>query len=337
MLYRNIGKDLKVSALGLGCMPMTGLSGATIGTYGTVDQTEALATIHRAIDIGVTFFDTAEMYGPYTNERFLGAAIKGRRDKLVIATKFGFAVDDELRPIGLDGSPANARRVCEASMQRLDVDVIDLFYQHRVDPQIPLEESIGGMSQLVKEGKIRHIGICEVNADTLRKAHAIHPITALQSEYSLWERSVETSVLPVAQELGIGFVPYSPLGRGFLTGGINSRSAISEGDHRVNDARYDDEHFNANLLMLDAIKAVAARHGISLARVALAWLLQKGNNIIPIPGAKRRVTMEDSMAAADVLLSDQDIFELESGLPIGTTAGDRRHRAEPKASSQARA
>ncbi len=331
MISRNLGHVLGVSALGLGCMPMTGLSGSEIGTYGVVDRAEATATIHRAIELGVTFFDTAEMYGPYTNEILLGEAICGKRDGLVIATKFGWRVDEKLRVVGMDGSPENARRVCESSLRRLGVDVIDLFYQHRLDPAIRVEETVGGMARLVEEGKIRAIGFCELDELTLRRAHAVHPISALQSEYSLWERGVEATVLPVTEELGIGFVPYSPLGRGFLTGAITSRASIAEGDHRTSDPRYDDAHFTTNLQIVEQVQAIAARLEISPARIALAWLLHKGKHIVPIPGSKRRVTMQDSMAAANVMLSDVDIKALETAAPVGGVAGDRKHRVEVKA------
>lgn len=321
MKYRTLGRDLKVSALGLGCMPMSGFFGSQ-GVYGAVDEGEAIATIHRAIDLGVTFFDTAEVYGPYVNEELLGRAIKGRREGLVIATKFVFRIEEG--GFGLDGSPANARRACEGSLKRLGVDTIDLFYMHRVDPNTPIEESIGGMADLVREGKIRHIGLSEAGPNTIRRAHAVHPVAALQSEYSLWERDVETDILPVTRELNIGFVPYSPLGRGFLTGAFSSRDAIADGDYRKsNDPRLQEGNIDANLRIVEAVKQVATRHGVSPARVALAWLLAQGDDIVPIPGAKRRVTMEDSMAAVDLELTADDIASLNAAAPVGGTAGPR--------------
>jgi aryl-alcohol dehydrogenase-like predicted oxidoreductase len=283
---------------------------------------ESIATIHRAIDLGINFFDTAEMYGPFANETLLGEAIKGKRDGLVIATKFALRWDGD-NPVGIDGSPENARRACEGSLQRLGIDTIDLFYQHRVDPNVPIEETVGGMAELVREGKIRHIGLSEAAPETLRRAHAVHPIAALQSEYSLWERDVEDDLLPVCRELGIGFVPYSPLGRGFLTGDIRSRADLPADDWRHNDPRYSEENFDANLKIVDAIRAVAERHGVSLARIALAWLLAQGDGIVPIPGVKRRATLEDSAAAVDVELSAQDLADLDAAAPRGGTAGPR--------------
>lgn len=312
MKYRTLGGSLDVSALGLGCMPMAGV-GANM--YGAANETESIATIHRAIDLGVTFFDTAEVYGPYSNEKLLGRAIRGRREGLVIATKFGFRIE-EGRMTGVDSSPANIRRACEGSLKRLGIDVIDLYYQHRVDPAVPIEETVGAMAELVKEGKVRHLGLSEAAAATLRRAHAVHPIAALQSEYSLWEREVEAEILPTCRELGIGFVPYSPLGRGFLTGQIRSRSDLPEGDYRLRDPRYDEGNFEKNLEIVDIVRRVAERHGISGAQVALAWLLARGPDIVPIPGSKRRETLEDSMAAAEVTLSAEDIAELDAAAPV---------------------
>lgn len=321
MKSRALGQQLKVSSLGLGCMPMSGFMGSP-GVYGAVDEGEAIATIHRAIDLGVTFFDTAEAYGPYVNEELLGRAIKGRRDGLVIATKFGVMGEGGARR--LDGSPANARRACEESLKRLGVDMIDLFYQHRVDPNIPIEETMGGLAELVKEGKIRHIGLSEAGPETIRRAHAVHPVTALQTEYSLWERDVETDILPVTRELGIGFVAYAPLGRGFLTGVYSSRESFPEDDRRrFQELRLQGENFAANWRIVEALKQVADRHGVSPARIALAWLLAQGEDIVPIPGAKRRVTMADSMAAADLALSPEELAGLDAAAPVGGTAGQR--------------
>ena len=320
MKYRTLGKDLKVSAIGIGCMPM--IKGGNI-TYGAdADPDEAIKTIHRAIDLGVTFFDTAQIYGPFQNEELLGEAIKGKRDGLVIATKFGFRFDGN-RIVGVDGSPANARAAIEGSLKRLGIDTIDLFYQHRVDPSVPIEETVGGMAELVKEGKVRHIALSEAGPETLRRAAATHPITALQSEYSLWERDVEEKILPVCRELGIGFVPYSPLGRGFLTGQFKSRADLPEGDWRHNDPRYADENFAENLKIVDVVRTVADAHGVTPAQIALAWLLAQGDDVVPIPGSKRRVTMEDSVAAANVTLSDADVATLNAAAPVGATAGPR--------------
>jgi aryl-alcohol dehydrogenase-like predicted oxidoreductase len=318
MKYRKLG-SLEVSAIGIGCMPM--VRGGNI-TYGAASDDESIATIHRAIDLGITFLDTAEMYGPFTNEELVGEAIKGKRDGLVIATKFALRWDGD-QPVGIDGSPENARRACEGSLKRLGIDTIDLFYQHRVDTNVPIEETVGGMAELVKEGKVRHLGLSEAAPETLRRAHAVHPIAALQSEYSLWERDVEDGVLPACRELGIGFVPYSPLGRGFLAGQIRSRADLPADDWRHNDPRYSEENFGANLKIVDAIRAVAERHGVSLARIALAWLLAQGDDIVPIPGVKRRATLEDSAAAVDIELSARDLADLQAAAPPGVAAGQR--------------
>jgi aryl-alcohol dehydrogenase-like predicted oxidoreductase len=320
MRYRKLGQGLEVSAIGIGCMPM--VRGGNINYGGTASDDESIATIHRAIDLGITFFDTAEMYGPFANEELVGEAVRGKREGLVIATKFALVWNGD-QPVGLDGSPANARRACEGSLKRLGVEMIDLFYQHRVDPGTPIEETVAGMAELVKEGKVRHLGLSECAPETLRRAHAVHPIAALQSEYSLWEREVEDDILPVCRELGIGFVPYSPLGRGFLTGDIRSRADLPPDDWRHNDPRYSEENFPANLGIVDAIRAVAERHGVSLARIALAWLLAQGDGIVPIPGVKRRVTLEDSAGAAEVELSARDLADLAAAAPRGGTSGPR--------------
>jgi len=319
MKYRTLGDKLEVSALGLGCMPM--ISGGNI-TYGAANRTESIATIHEAIDLGITFFDTAEMYGPFSNEELVGTAIKGKRKGLVIATKFAMRWNGD-QMAGLDGSPANARRACEGSLQRLGIETIDLFYQHRVDPKVPIEETVGGMAQLVKEGKVRHIGLSEAGAETLKRAAQVHPIAALQTEYSIWERDVEEEILPTCRELNIGFVPYSPLGRGFLAGGIRSLDDLAADDWRRNDPRYSAENLPKNLAIVDAITKVAQRHGVSNAQIALAWLLAQGANIVPIPGVKRRETMRDSAAAPDVKLSDADVATLDAAAPKGKTAGPR--------------
>ena len=318
MKYRTLGPDFEVSALGLGCMPMAGVGK---GMYGEAEDGESIATIHRAIELGVTLFDTAEIYGPLKNEELLGQAIRGKRDGVVIATKFGFRFDEKGMS-GIDSTPANVRRACEGSLKRLGVETIDLLYQHRVDPNVPIEETVGAMGELVAEGKVRHLGLSEAGVATLRKAAAIHPIAALQSEYSLWERDVEDDILPACRELGIGFVPYSPLGRGFLTGQITSRADLPEGDYRRNDPRYSDDNFAKNMEMVAVVKGIADVHGCSPAQVALAWLLAQGDDIVPIPGSKRRVTLEDSMKAVDVTLSADDLAELD-GASKGKTAGPR--------------
>jgi aryl-alcohol dehydrogenase-like predicted oxidoreductase len=320
MKYRTLGHGLTVSAIGVGCMPM--INGGNIAYGADADPQEATKTIHEAIDLGVTFFDTAEMYGPFSNEVLVGEAIKGKREPLVIATKFAMRWDGD-QMVGLDGSPANARRACEGSLMRLGIDTIDLFYQHRVDPAVPIEETIGGMADLVKEGKVRHIALSEAGPETIRRAAKVHPITALQSEYSLWERDVEDEILATCRENGIGFVPYSPLGRGFLTGDFKSLGDLPANDWRHNDPRFQGDNFAANLKIVDVISAVAAAHGVSNAQIALAWLLTKGDDIVPIPGFKRRLTMADSIAAVDVVLTPADIAALEAIAPVGATAGPR--------------
>lgn len=323
MIYRTLGAGtiggLEVSALGLGCMPMAGIGSAM---YGKADHRESIATLERAIELGVTFFDTAEVYGPYANEELLGQAIRGRRDRLVIATKFGFRIENGSYR-GVDSTPANVLRACDASLKRLGIDCIDLFYQHRVDPDVSIEDTVGAMARLVEAGKVRHLGLSEAGPDTIRRAHATHPITALQSEYSLWERGVEAEILPLCHELGIGFVPYSPLGRGFLTGQITQRSDLPEGDYRLNDPRYSEENFASNMVIVDAVKAVASVHSVSPAQIALAWLLAQGDDIVPIPGSKRRATLEDSMAAVTVRLTEADLDTLEAAAPRDGTAGLR--------------
>ena len=319
MKYRTLGPEFEVSALGLGCMPMAGVGR---NMYGEASEAEGIATIHRAIELGVTLFDTAEIYGPLVNEELVGRAIRGKRDAVVIATKFGFRYDGN-GMTGVDSTPANVQRACEGSLKRLGVETIDLFYQHRVDPNVPIEETVGAMGRLVEQGKVRRLGLSEASADTIRRAAAVHPIAAVQSEYSLWERDVEADILPVVRELGIGFVPYSPLGRGFLTGQITSREDLPEGDYRRNDPRYSDENFDRNLKLVDVVKTIAAAHDASAAQVALAWLLAQGDDIVPIPGSKRRATLEDSMKAADVALSAEDLAKLDEAAPRGGTAGPR--------------
>jgi aryl-alcohol dehydrogenase-like predicted oxidoreductase len=320
MQYRNLGNSLKVSAIGVGCMPM--IKGGNISYGEEADPDEAIKTIHQAIDLGITFFDTAQIYGPFQNEELVGEAIKGRRDGLIIASKFGFKFDGG-NIVGVDGSGANAKEAVEGSLKRLGVDCIDLYYQHRVDPNVPIEETVGAMADLITEGKIRHIGLSEAGPETLRRAAAVAPISALQSEYSIWERDVEEDILPTCRELGIGFVPYSPLGRGFLTGSIRSLDDLPENDWRRQDPRYQGDNFAANLKVVDVVGEVAAKHGVSNAQIALAWLLAQGDDIVPIPGFKRRVTMEDSAGATDVTLDTDDLAKLEAAAPRGGTAGPR--------------
>lgn len=320
MERRRLG-SLEVSALGLGCMGMAGVSGMA-AMYGPVDRAEAIATLHRALEIGMDFLDTAEIYGPFANEELLGEALADRRDKATIATKFGFRIRDG-RAQGVDSSPANIRTVCEASLRRLNTDRIDLFYQHRVDPAVPIEEVVGTLADLKREGKILGLGLSEAGADTIRRAHATHPIDALQSEWSLWERTVETDILPVVRELGIGFVPYSPLGRGFLAGTARRAEELPEGDYRKTDPRYQGANYDANLAVVSAVKRVADRHGASTAQVAIAWLLAQGPDVVPIPGCKRLATLEDTAGAASLKLTPQDLADLEAAAPIGATAGER--------------
>ena len=320
MKFRKLGNGLKVSAIGAGCMPM--IKGGNI-TYGEdADPDEAIKTIHRAIDLGINFFDTAQIYGPFQNEELVGEAIRGKREGLVIASKFGFKFDGG-NIVGVDGSGTNAKEAVEGSLRRLGIDCIDLYYQHRVDPNVPIEETVGAMADLITEGKIKHIGLSEAGPETLRRAAAVAPITALQSEYSLWERDVEEDILPTCRELGIGFVPYSPLGRGFLTGSIRSLDDLPENDWRRQDPRYQGDNFAANLKVVDVVGEVAAKHHATHAQVALAWLLAQGSDIVPIPGFKRRVTMEDSAKAADLSLDAGDLAKLEAAAPRGGTAGPR--------------
>lgn len=320
MQYRTLGNGLKVSAIGVGCMPM--IKGGNI-TYGDeADPDEAIKTIHRAIDLGITFFDTAQIYGPFSNEELVGEAIKGKRDGLVIASKFGFKFDGG-NIVGVDGSEANAKSAVEGTLKRLGIDCLDLYYQHRVDPAVPIEETVGAMADLITEGKIKHIGLSEAGPETLRRAAAVAPISALQSEYSLWERDIEDDILPTCRELGIGFVPYSPLGRGFLTGSIRSLDDLPENDWRRQDPRYQGENFAINLKLVDIVGEVAAKHAASNAQIALAWLMAQGDDIVPIPGFKRRVTMEDSAKAADIRLDAEDLAKLEAAAPRGGTAGPR--------------
>jgi len=315
MQQRTLG-SLSVSALGLGCMGMSEF-------YGAGDDQESTATIQLALDRGCTFLDTADMYGPFTNEQLVGRAIAGRRDEVVLATKFGNERTPDGGRVGINGRPEYVRSACDASLQRLGVDVIDLYYQHRVDPDTPIEDTWGAMKELVDAGKVRHLGISEASPATIRRAHAVHPITALQTEWSLWSRDPEDELLPTVRELGIGFVPYSPLGRGFLTGQFQKPEDIPEGDFRRHNPRFQGENFTRNLELVDRVKQLATEKGCTPAQLALAWLLHQGDDVAPIPGTKRRARLEETLGAADVRLSGEDLSRLDELAPVGATAGER--------------
>jgi aryl-alcohol dehydrogenase-like predicted oxidoreductase len=320
METRKIGNQgLAAGAIGLGCMGMS-------HAYGSGDETESIATIHRALDCGVTLLDTAEVYGPHTNEELVGKAIRGRRHQVVLATKFGIMLGSGTTQ--LDGSPANARRAVEGSLGRLGVDVIDLYYLHRRDPAVPIEETVGAMKELVEAGKVRFLGLSEVGVETIRRANNVHPISAVQSEYSLWERGIEESILPAMRELGVGFVPFSPLGRGYLTGALQSSSTFGAGDFRRSLPRFDDDHMAANQKLVDTVKTVAARHGASPAQVALAWVLAVSPDAVPIPGTKRRAYLDDNLGAVNVHLAAQDMAELNQLASMAV--GDRYSPAMAK-------
>jgi aryl-alcohol dehydrogenase-like predicted oxidoreductase len=315
---RNLGGEgLVVSELGLGCMGMSEF-------YGAGDEEESMATIHRAIELGITFLDTADMYGPFTNERLVGKAIAGRRDEVVLATKFGNVRGEDGSFHGVSGKPDYVREACDASLSRLGVDHIDLYYQHRVDPETPIEETVGAMKELVEAGKVRYLGLSEAGAETIRKADAVHPISALQSEYSLFTRDVEDEILPTVRELGIGFVPYSPLGRGFLTGRWRSIEDMPEDDTRsARFPRFAEENFKKNLELADRVREVAESKGITPGQLALAWLLAQGDDIVPIPGTKRREYLEENAAGAGVTLTEDDLASIEEAMPRGSAAGER--------------
>lgn len=316
MKMRKLGRNgPEVSAVGLGCMGMSAF-------YGGADEAQSIAVIHRALDLGVTLFDTAEMYGPHTNEVLLGKALKDRRDEAFIATKFGINRQPDGSAI-TDGSPANVRRAVEGSLSRLGVDHIDLYYQHRIDPNTPIEETVGAMAELVKEGKVRFLGLSEAAPATLRRAHAEHPITALQTEYSLWSRDPEDELLGVVRELGIGFVPYSPLGRGFLSGEIKSIDDLAPDDFRRTNPRFAGANFQKNLDLVDAVGAIAADKGVTAAQLALAWVLAQGEDLVPIPGTRRISTLEQNAAAADIVLTPDDLARIEAVFPRGAAAGER--------------
>ena len=319
MQKRKLGNsNLEVSAIGLGCMGMS-------FAYGTPDERdglESIATIHRAIELGVTFFDTAEVYGPYTNEELLARALEGRRDRVIVATKFGFKIENGAMA-GLNSRPEHIREAVEGSLRRLATDRIDLLYQHRVDPAVPIEAVVGVMSDLVSEGKVRFLGLSEAGEQTIRRAHAVHPIAALQSEYSLWERNLEPRIIPLLRELGIGLVPFAPLGRGFLTGSVKRAEEYPEGDYRRNDPRYQGENFDANMRAASAVRDLAKQKGVTPGQIALAWLLHKGPDIVPIPGTTRRTHLEDNVGAADVSLSGEEMSRLNAALSPENVAGPR--------------
>ena len=315
MKTRTIGQ-LTVSALGLGCMGMSEF-------YGAGDEQESIATIQEFLDAGGSLLDTADMYGPFTNEQLVGRAIAGRRDQVVLATKFGNERREDGSWVGINGRPEYVRAACDASLQRLGVDHIDLYYQHRVDKTVPIEDTVGAMAELVQAGKVRHLGLSEASADTIRRAHAVHPITALQTEYSLWEREPETKVFPVLAELGIGFVPYSPLGRGFLTGQIRSVDDFADDDFRRHSPRFQGENFARNLELVDRVKELADQKQCTPGQLALGWLLAQGEHIVPIPGTKKRERLRENLGAVDVELSADELQLLDELAPAGSTAGAR--------------
>ena len=318
MHKRNLGPEgPEVSAIGLGCMGMSAF-------YGATDEPEALRTIHRALDLGCNLLDTSDMYGPHTNEELVGRAIEGRRDEVFLATKFGIKLEPGREggtPVrSIDGSPEYVRSACEASLGRLAVDHIDLYYQHRVDPRTPIEETVGAMAELVRQGKIRHIGLSEASAETIRRAHAVHPITAVQSEYSLWTRDVEPEILPTLDELGIALVAYSPLGRGFLSGRFSSPDELDEGDFRRFGPRFTGENLRENLKLAELVKELAGGKGITPGQLALAWVLHRGEHIVPIPGTKRVSYLEENLAAAEVRLSEEEVERITETIPTATGA-----------------
>jgi aryl-alcohol dehydrogenase-like predicted oxidoreductase len=317
MRTRVLGKQLTVSAQGLGCMGMSEF-------YGTLDEAESIATIHRALDLGVTFLDTADMYGPFTNEQLVGRAIVGRRDEVVLATKFGNERAPDGTRIGVNGRPEYVRAACDASLERLGLDHIDLYYQHRVDQDTPIEETVGAMAELVDAGKVRFLGLSEAAPGTIRRAHAVHPIAALQTEWSLWTRDPETDgVLDTVRELGIGFVAYSPLGRGFLSGAIQNLEDLAENDFRRHNPRFQGDNFNKNLQLVDRVREIASAKGVSASQLALAWVLAQGDDVVPIPGTKRRAYLEENVAADEIRLTDDELRRIDEVLPVGAASGDR--------------
>jgi aryl-alcohol dehydrogenase-like predicted oxidoreductase len=324
---RKLGRQgLEVSEIGLGCMGMS-------QSYGPADEAESIATLHRSIELGCTFLDTAEVYGPFKNEELLGRALKGRRDQVTLATKFGFQVDGgsalERKPgsSSVDSRPAHIREAVEGSLRRLQTDHVDLIYQHRVDPDVPMEDVAGAVADLVKQGKVRYFGLSEAGVANIRRAHAVHPVSALQSEYSLWERNLEADVIPVLRELGIGLVPFAPLGRGFLTGDVKRAEEYPANDHRHEDPRYQGANFDANVRAAQVVRNTAVKHNAKPGQVALAWLLHRGSDIVPIPGTKRRTYLEENVAAAALRLSAAEMMELDSALAPEKIAGERYNAA----------
>lgn len=316
MKTRTLGKDLVVSEIGLGCMGMSEF-------YGPGDEEESIRTIHFALDLGVTFLDTADMYGPFTNERLVGKALAGKRDRAVLATKFGNERLADGTRLGINGSPKYVRKACDASLERLGVDHIDLYYQHRVDQKVPIEDTVGTMAELVQAGKVKHLGLSEASPATIRRAHAVHPIAALQTEYSLWSRDPEGEILDTLRELGIGFVPYSPLGRGFLTGQFKTPEDIPEGDFRRMNPRFQGENFTRNLSLVEKVKEIAQEKGATPGQLALAWVLSQGEDFVPIPGTKRTKYLRENVGAVDITLTADDLRRLDEIAPKGVAAGER--------------
>jgi aryl-alcohol dehydrogenase-like predicted oxidoreductase len=317
MQYRTMGKsELSVSAIGLGCMSMS-------GTYGKSDDAQSIDVVHRAIDIGINFLDSSDMYGWGHNEELLGRALKGRRDKVVVTTKFGQVQSPDGKGNLLDGSPAYVARACDASLRRLGVDVIDLYYQHRVDPKVPIEDTVGAMSRLVERGKVRYLGLSEAAPATIRRAHAVHPLSSVQSEYSLLYRQPAEDTLPACRELGISYVAYSPLGRGFLTGCIQTTSDLAADDRRRQHPRFQDEHFEHNIALIHRIEEIAKEKGVQPSQLVLAWLLAQGHDIIPIPGTKRRQYLEENLGALEIRLSANDLARISEAMPPGSASGTR--------------
>ena len=316
MKYRQLGQGLRASAIGLGCSGMS-------ADYGVPDDVESIATIHRCIDLGITMLDTSDAYAAGVNEELVGQAIKGRRDKFLITSKFGNIRGPGGQRGGVNGKPDYVPVACEASLKRLGIETIDLYYIHRIDPTVPIEDTVGAMAQLIAQGKVRHLGLCEAGPSTIRRAHKTHPITAIETEYSLWTRDVEHEILPTLKELGIGLVPYSPLGRGFLSGSFAKRDDLIASDRRHAHPRFQEGNFEKNLSLLGPLKAAAEKRGVTMAQVALAWLLARGDNIVPIPGTKRRKYLEENAAAVDITLSDAEVNALEEAFPPQAAAGLR--------------
>jgi aryl-alcohol dehydrogenase-like predicted oxidoreductase len=315
--YVRLGESaLRVSRMGLGCMGMSEF-------YGTPDDAESIATMHRALELGINFLDTADVYGPFTNEQLVGKAIRGRRDQIILATKFGNVRGEHGERLGVNGRPEYVRAACAASLQRLGVDHIDLYYQHRVDPNVPIEDTVGAMAELVRQGKVRYLGLSEAAPETIRRAHAVHPITALQTEYSLWSRDPEDEILPTVRALGIGFVAYSPLGRGFLTGQVKRLDDLAPDDYRRTSPRFQGENFQKNLQLVDRVRQIAAEKGTTPGQIALAWLLAQGEDIVPIPGTKHRTYLEENVAAIGITLSPADLARIDEAAPRGAAAGAR--------------